>query len=277
MKATCAPPEAPSETCVGCAAVSATNPVNLITGNTYIIQNDLHIPGLGGGLNLVRTWNSILSYNDVPYEPSMFGPNWRLNFDERIFIAGDHYVKYLRGDGSIWSFGYIAWDMWGVAAPANVVATLGPGPPYGWILTFQDGEKRVFDNDGKLISIEDRNGHGVNLTYDQLGRLTTVTDSASRHLYFAYGGAGYLVTSVTTDFGPSLSYSYDGQGRLSQVTEPDQSTLSFQYDSNSFISAVLDSEGKVLEAHTYDASGRGLTSSRANGVDAVTLSYSNQP
>jgi hypothetical protein len=39
------------------------------------------------------------------------------------------------------------------------------------------------------------------------------------------------------------------------------------------ISSVTDSNGKILEAHTYDNSMRGLTSSRANGVDAVTVSY----
>jgi len=73
--------------------------------------------------------------------------------------------------------------------------------------------------------------------------------------------------------GISTSYSYDSQNRLTQVTEPDSSTVSFQYNSQSLISAVLDSAGKTLEAHTYDSAGRGLTSSRANGVDAVTLSY----
>jgi YD repeat-containing protein len=81
------------------------------------------------------------------------------------------------------------------------------------------------------------------------------------------------VTSVTSDFGESVSYSYDSQGRLNQVTEPDGSTLSFQYDSNSFISAVVDSHGKILESHTYDSSGRGLTSSRANGAESLTISY----
>jgi YD repeat-containing protein len=73
--------------------------------------------------------------------------------------------------------------------------------------------------------------------------------------------------------GLSLSYAYDGQGRLTTVTKPDQTTVSFTYDSNSMITAVKDSNGKILESHTYDSSGRGLTSSKANGVDAVTVSY----
>jgi YD repeat-containing protein len=59
------------------------------------------------------------------------------------------------------------------------------------------------------------------------------------------------------------------------VTKPDLTTLSFEYDSNGFISAVKDSDGKILESHTYDSKGRGLTSSRAGGVDAVTITYPN--
>jgi YD repeat-containing protein len=85
-----------------------------------------------------------------------------------------------------------------------------------------------------------------------------------------------LVTSVTSDVGLSLSYAYDSNGRLIQVTKPDLTTISFQYDSNSLITAVLDSNGKILESHTYDSSGRGLTSSRAGGVEALTLTYPTQ-
>jgi YD repeat-containing protein len=160
-----------------------------------------------------------------------------------------------------------------VAAPANVAATLVQGTT-NWTLTFQNGEQRLFNiASTQLVAIIDRNGNTTQLSYDSLNRLTTVTDPASRHLYFGYGSGINLVTSVTSDFGESVSYSYDSLGRLSQVTESDASTLSFQYDSNSFISAVLDSNNKILEAHTYDSSGRGLTSTRANGVDAVTISY----
>jgi YD repeat-containing protein len=73
-----------------------------------------------------------------------------------------------------------------------------------------------------------------------------------------------------------LSYAYDNQNRLMQVTNPDSSTLSFTYDSQSRITLVTDSNGKTLESHTYDNNGRGLTSSRALGVEAVTITYPNQ-
>ena len=126
---------------------------------------------------------------------------------------------------------------------------------------------------GSLLAISDRNGNTTQLSYDASNRLTTVRDAASRHLYFGYSGTGSLVTGITSDAGVSTSYSYDNQSRLAQVTKPDLTTMSFQYDSNSRITAVVDSQGKLLESHTYDSFGRGLTSSGALGVDALTVSY----
>lgn len=174
------------------------------------------------------------------------------------------------------------------ATPPNTLFTYRPAAPsnatvalfYGsvWTLIFQNGEQRVFDGtSGNLLSITDRNGNTTRLTYDASYRLTTVADPASRHLYFSYGNStSYLVTAVTSDIGISLSYAYDSQGRLSQYTKPDNTTTSFQYGNSSYptlITSVLDQNGIVLESHTYDTLGRGLTSSRAGGVEGVTITY----
>jgi len=278
-KATCPPAAAGGETCPHCP--SASNPVSLATGNTYIEQSDVKIPGLSGGLRLGRTWNSQWPSAQSASQVGLFGPNWRSTYEEQVFIGGDYYIKYSRSDGSFWSFGTTssAPGSWALAAPQNVAATLitpSTATPY-WTITFQNGEQRRFDGtSGMLTAIIDRNGNTTTLTYDGSNRLVTVTDPASRHLYFGYGSpSSHLVTNVTSDVGISLSYAYDGQNRLSQVTNPDLTTLSFTYNSQSLITAVTDSSGKILESHTYDSSGRGLTSSRAGGVEAVTLSYPN--
>jgi YD repeat-containing protein len=276
MTNACPPPAAAQETCLACASAAAGHPISLASGNTYIVETDVKIPGLSGGLALVRTWNSLWPSTQTAYQVGLFGPNWRSNYEERIFVGSDNYIKYARGDGNFWSFGYSSGNTLRPAAPANVNATLVYGPTY-WTLTFQDGEQRLFEETaGKLVEIIDRNGNSTQLTYDSVGRLVTVTDPTSRHLYFGYGsGSSLLVTSVTSDAGISLTYAYDTQGRLITVTEPDLSTLNFQYNSQSLITAVTDSNGKIFESHTYDSSGRGLTSSRANGVDAVTVTYPN--
>lgn len=272
--AKCAPP---TVICLKCllGAIGVGNPISLATGDTYIEENDVRIPGIGGGLQLSRTWNSIVPSIQGSSPPSAFGPHWRSTYEERVFSSGDGYMMYSRGDGSSWAFYYTAAPGWSIAAPGNVSASLVQGTS-NWTLTSQNGEKRTFDiNSGNLTSIVDRNGNTTQISYDATGRLVTITDPASRHLYFGYqNNPSTLVTSVTSDVGIALSYTYDTQGRLTQVTKPDLTTISFQYNTQSLITAVLDSNGVVLESHTYDSYGRGLTSSRAGGVDAVTVSYS---
>lgn len=275
----CIPPNAAAETCPGCNGPSAGQPINLSTGNTYITESDISIPGLGGGLNLARTWNSMLPALQGSYA-FIFGTNWRSTYEERLISnSSDGYLKYARADGSVWSFGLLSLGStttYQTAAPANAMATItGINTDTNLVLTFKSGEKRWFNNtSGLLTSIIDRNGNATQLSYDSSSRLAAVTDPAGRHLYFNYpSGSATLVSSVTSDLGVTLSYSYDAQGRLTQVTKPDNTTISFAYDASSRITTVTDSNGKILESHTYDVLGRGLTSSRANGVDAVSVTY----
>lgn len=289
LTSNCPPADSPPETRCPCSSHGESgSPINLATGDVYIKQDDFRLPGLAGGLELSRVWNSMWPSTQSSFQAGSFGPNWRSTYEERVFLGSDNYVKYARSDGSFWSFAYNMtysysasdgnyYPSFGVAAPAAQNATLTEGPSF-WTLTFKDGEQRRFDNTtGDLIAIIDRNGNTTQLTYDAVGRLTTVTDAAGRHLFFSFASqTSFLVTAVTSDFGVSVTYSYDGQGRLSQVIEPDQSTLNFDYNTQSLIADVKDSAGKILESHTYDSGGRGLTSSRANGVDSLTVTYQSQ-
>ncbi len=275
----------------GCSGTcTAGEPIDLSSGNTYIEQTDIRIPGLGGGLTLTRTWNSMGGSG------TMF-PGWRSNFEEQVLPSEDGTMKYVRGDGSVWSFGYYG-GAFHLIAPGNGQATLTevqtPGsPPTAWVVTFQNGEQRVFtimppfydqyqhyqNTNGLLTSIIDRNGHTTTLTYQinqggYPGPLLAVTDPVGRNLYFTYSGAA--VTNVTSDSGISLTYAYAQVGgyiRLFQVTEPDATFLTYNYDTFGNIISVADINGKLLESHTYDALHRGLSSSRANGVEALAVTY----
>lgn len=265
--------------CASCNNIAL--PIDAATGDTYVTQTDIKVPGLGGGLTLSRSWHSI------PFSTrstlGIFGPNWTSSFEENIFVDLGNFVTYLHGDGRVSWFVFGSWDTDGnpkfsAGAPARQMATLTQKSAQtnpNWTLIFQNGEKRVFDwSSGKLLSITDRNGNTTSLNYDDSFRLSSVADPAGRHLYFAYSlTSRYLVTAVTSDFGVSLQYAYDDQGRLTQVTEPDQTTISYQYDQLSRISSILDSNQKVLESHTYNTCGQGLTSSRAGSAESVTVSY----
>jgi YD repeat-containing protein len=251
---------------------------------------DIKVPGLGGGLTLERSWNSVWPQgSSVPFSGlwlgsnlplGMFGPGWTSNFEESVFAGSDGYMKRTFSSGDVESLGFS-----GIANGSSQFMTAGRGSqstvltqaPSNWTLSLPNGDQKVFDGTtGKLLSITDRNGNVTTLTYDSSFRLLTVTDPASRHLFFHYASpSSYLVTGVTSDFGISLSYFYDGQGRLDHYIKPDNTTIAFKYNDQNpnLITDILDSDGKVLESHTYNSCAQGLSSSRGGGVESISLSY----
>jgi YD repeat-containing protein len=211
----------------------------------------------------------------------MFGPGWTSNFEESVFVGNDGYMKRTLSGGDVDSLGFGGRDGTGnpqfMRAGQGTQNTILTQAPNNWTLALPNGDQKVFDGtSGKLLSVTDRNGNVTTLIYDSSFRLVTVTDPAGRHLYFSYATpSSYVVTGVTSDFGISLSYFYDGQGRLDHYVKPDNTTVSFKYNDQNpnLITDILDSDGKALESHAYNSCAQGLSSSRAGGVEAITLSY----
>ncbi len=141
----CAPAAAPGETCPTCP--HGGSPISLATGNTYIQQADVQIPGLSNGLALVRTWNSQWPSTQMASQVGLFGPNWRSTYEERVFLGSDGYMRYARGDGSFWSFG-VGGPGWAVVAPGNAGATLVQGQHDAahlrWYQSSRDGDRPCF-------------------------------------------------------------------------------------------------------------------------------------
>lgn len=284
----------------GCPGDCTTGePINLANGNTFIQQTDVRIPGLGNRLSLTRTWNSIWPPLAAIIQPQigMFCTQWLSTYEEQVSPGYDTTMKYTRADGSVWSFALYGSPLaYHLIAPGNVqAATLTEQSTTSWTVTFQNGEKRVFNglSGGPLSAIIDRNGNITSLTYDANNRLTTVTDPVGRHLYFTYASDTSInVTNVTSDSGSgiNLTYSYalcyqlgscsiylSDYPALTQVTQADNTFVTFTYNSALGITSVNDTNGKVLESHNYDTCYGGLSSSRANGVEALSIIFSDAP
>jgi YD repeat-containing protein len=235
-------------------------------------QRDYALPGLGGGLRLVRTWNSLLGL------AGMFGQGWCSTYEEMLVGPDSNgNLKYWRGDSSAWTFTYnTSLNSYSLTSPPDERAQLWSNPTGGFTLTLADGTQKVFNSQDLLAAIIDRNGNQTTLAYDSSDRLTSVTSPGGGRLSFTYGDPNNptQVTAVQDSVGAVATYTYDSSSRLILVSYPDGSALNFTYDPNSsMILKVTDSQGKVLETHTYDSQNRGLTSSRAYGVDSVTVSY----
>ncbi len=284
--------------CKQCAK-QAGSPISFSNGNVWIEQQDYSLPGLGGGLSLTRTWNSLWSTTNASSftgvgAAGMFGDSWRSTYEERIspLASGSSHKKYWRADGSAWIF---QWDSinqgYVLTAPVEEHASLTfDSGTNQFTLAFLDGSKRIFflsstnnpSNVAFLTKVIDRNGNTVTVNLDTSNRITSVTDAAARSLTFSYAGAGKQAQTASDATGTIATYSYDSFLRLTQVTYADSSFVHLTYyaSGNPLITSVTDTSGAVLESHTYDVSGgtkRALSSSRANGVDALTVSYPGSP
>jgi YD repeat-containing protein len=252
-------------------------PVNLTSGNVWIRQRDYSVPGLGGGLELSRVWNSRWLYAVPPSYAGMFGFGWRSTYEEQLMVVDGQTLQYWLGDGSAWTFIYnSALNSYSIASPPDERAQLVSNPTGGFTLTLADGTQKVFNSQNLLSTIIDRNNNQTTLAYDSSNRLTSVTSPGGATLSFTYGDSNnpMQVTTVQDSVGVVATYTYDSSSRLTSVTYADGSALNVTYDpSSSMILSVTDSQGKVSESHTYDSQDRGLTSSRAYGVDSVTLTY----
>jgi len=80
-------------------------PINVITGNTWIQHQDYVLPGLGGGIELARTWNSTWSNNRPPKQVGMFGDGWTSTYEENL-SQSDTGLKYWLGAGTAWTFSF---------------------------------------------------------------------------------------------------------------------------------------------------------------------------
>lgn len=164
------------------------HPINLTNGNTWIQQRDYSLPGLGGGLELVRTWNSHWQDASPVSVLGMFGHSWRSTYEERFSFPDSNTVMYWRADGSGWTFNYnSAARTYAMVSPPNEHASLSYNSVAGqYTLAFADGSQRIFSQPGYLTALIDRNGNQTTVAYDGSNRITQVTDAAGRQITFSY-------------------------------------------------------------------------------------------
>ena len=117
-------------------ATKCGQPINLTDGNVWIAQRDYTAPGLGGGLQLSRVWNSRWMVASPPTLAGMFGNSWRSTYEE--LLAGpdsNNNLIYWRSDGSGWTFTYnSSLNSYTITSPPDVRAQLVPNPTGGFTL-----------------------------------------------------------------------------------------------------------------------------------------------
>jgi YD repeat-containing protein len=269
--------------------------VNVAGGNLLVRQTDLTIPGgIGPDLTVGRSYNSQALTTDA------YGVGWtmdvandfrlyaRPNQDAVVTLPSGTKVNFLR-DGAFNSGKFITPPGY----DATMTKTTG-----GWRLTEHASQtKHDFDSLGRHIATEDRNGRKVTMTYRSLsegrdvrtitnalggqstvsyttgGRVSGMTDPASRTWSYGYRADGAFMADFTDPDGKITRYEYTGEPQLmTKLITPAGRETRFGYfptgDPNAgriksitrVTPSTTDIDPKTGFAYTLASDGRGETS-----------------
>ena len=112
----------------------------------------------------------------------------------------------------------------------------------------------AYDQSGNLASQTDKNSNTTLYEYDDLNRLTKVTDAMGGETKYAYDARNNLV-SVTDANGNATRFEYDCGNRLVKETRPMGQETTYGYDPAGNLAEKIDSKNQMTE-YDYDAANR---------------------
>ena len=111
-----------------------------------------------------------------------------------------------------------------------------------------------YDQVGRLLSITNNGGKTTSYSYDTAGNLLSITDSLGHSWSYQYD-ANYRLISATDANNNTTQYDYDNNGSLIQVTDALNNTTTYTYDSENQVVGITDPRGSTTY-YTYDLNGR---------------------
>ncbi len=141
-----------------------------------------------------------------------------------------------------------------------------------------------YDAFGSLKQVDEHNAsstYSTNYTYNYLGNLLSVTDSASNVRNFTYDGLGRRLTaqdlhaSGDGTYG-SYTYTYDDAGNITQQVDPKSQTMNYTYDDiNRQLTEDYTGQGGTEVTYTYDActQGKGKLCTASSTEMTLTKTY----
>jgi RHS repeat-associated protein len=251
--------------------VLTKDPIDVASGEVVLQQIDVD---LASALPLVLERTHVSSLRSG----ALFGASWTSTLDQRLEIDAEG-VCFATADGTV------------LAYPAPVVGTrvLPESGPHWPLRKAVDGTYTITDPrtgrewrfEGRsgtvlpLTSIGDRNGHRIELVYDEDALLSEVRHSGGYRI--AVGMDGDRVTALRLIAGEAdghvlVRYRYDDAGRLAEVINSSGKPTRFTYDDAGRLTGWVDRNG-FWYRYVYDEKGRAVRAEGSEGLLNVTLSY----
>jgi RHS repeat-associated protein len=257
-------------------------PVDIPTGAVRLYFQDAVVPG-----RVELVWDRLYSTTLLTRPPTALGLGWTCRYLAALTRSSEGF-QFLTPDGDLEEFA----DRDGTVDSGGVVRRLGtfeeifraneryivqrwdPEGGDAWRYCFTAGEP---DRPWRLQSIEAPNGQGVDLSWDQQGRLAGVRQRLERRsLIITYGLQGFVDKVLFVAPGGEqqllVRYEYDARGR--QLAAYDAAGLAnrYEYDDEGRLSREIVKDGGVF-TYRYDSSGRCVKTSGLDGYGEKRLRF----
>ncbi|MEM7247176.1 MAG: RHS repeat-associated core domain-containing protein [Acidobacteriota bacterium] len=239
-----------------CADFKPGDPIHFFSGEFYLNEEDIRVPGIG----LDFVWSR--SYRSRVWGYTNLGWNWDHGYNLFVLRPGDGSRIVSFGTGRRVRFERQGIDLvWRADEEFMELVRLGDD---SYELTHRDGRSWAFQPlrlegeqfVGKIAEIRDRQGNRISLAYDVLGRLETITDTLGRTFTVEHDLRGRI--RRVSGAGVFVSYEHDSADDLVGVTRPDRGTVRYTYSSRTGDQAtdhnlltMTDWEGRVIVENVY--------------------------
>lgn len=147
-------------------------------------------------------------------------------------------------------------------------------------VTRPDGSARTTSHFRSVVTSTDEKGYVIKRTYDTLGRLTKVEETAgagaggvTTYSYDTYDGNHHEMRKTTDAVGNVTVAEYDTLGRLRVLYDPDLGNRKYSYDLDGRLTSVFDAKGQTI-SYSYDTLGRMVRKAYlVGGVSTTVASY----
>ena len=231
----------------------AADPVNLATGAVTDSVTDLSLASAGEPFSFTRTYDSMNGRSGE------LGVGWTDIFETALTLGGNNAV-FTSPTGAQILFEKTSGGSYTTPGYSTASLTTVSG---GYQIVLASQLHLGFEADGRLTSIKDRNGEGVDIAYDLTGQRSTATDSAGHTATFDYNTAG-LLSEIELSDGRTVHYGYTN-GILTSVTDARGGTTSYTYDTAGQLATVTDQNSHQTVQNTYGIDGRILSQQDALG------------